>query len=260
MVTEESPAHFAPLEVSDVWPSFNHFVTPGAWPSHVYGMPSPGEGVKVGFHGVGDEVDPDARPLRTDKHAAVLAEYVREWMPGLDAATAVPISCTYTSTPDEAFVLDRVGRIVVGAGFSGQGFKFAPGVGAVLADLVLDPRAQRSGGLPPALSARHRARTTRFSSQTGASDSETAPSGAEHEEPIERPREPAVVRDGEHGALEAVQRLLERFGRDEVEVVGRLVQQQQRRARQLEQQDLEPRLLPARKCLETPARAWPTRP
>ena len=50
-------------------------------------------------------------------------------MPGLDAATAVPISCTYTSTEDEAFVLDRVGRIVVGAGFSGQGFKFAPGVG-----------------------------------------------------------------------------------------------------------------------------------
>ena len=68
-----------------------------------------------------------------------LAVYVREWMPGLDPDTSVPISCTYTSTPDEAFVLDRVGRIVVGAGFSGQGFKFAPGVGAVLADLVLDP-------------------------------------------------------------------------------------------------------------------------
>lgn len=142
VVTEESPAHFTPREVSDVWPSFNHFVTPGAWPANVYGMPSPGEGVKMGFHAVGDEVDPDARLFRTDKHAAVLAEYVREWMPGLDAATAVPISCTYTSTPDEAFVLDRVGRIVVGAGFSGQGFKFAPGVGAVLADLVLDPGAR----------------------------------------------------------------------------------------------------------------------
>ena len=63
-------------------------------------------------------------------------------MPGLDAETAAPISCTYTSTPDEAFVLDRVGRIVVGAGFSGQGFKFAPGVGAVLADLALDPGAR----------------------------------------------------------------------------------------------------------------------
>lgn len=142
VVTEESPAHFAPREATDEWPSFNHFVAPGTWPANVYGMPSPGEGVKVGFHAVGDEVDPDARPFRTDKHAAMLADYVREWMPGLDAATAVPISCTYTSTPDEAFVLDRVGRLVVGAGFSGQGFKFAPGVGAVLADLVLDSDAR----------------------------------------------------------------------------------------------------------------------
>ena len=141
-VTEESPAHFAPRDPDAPWPSFNHFVTPGGWPANVYGMPTPGEGVKVGFHTVGDVVDPDARPLRTDKLADVLAEYVREWMPGLDAETAAPISCTYTSTPDEAFVLDRVGRIVIGAGFSGQGFKFAPGVGAVLADLALDPAAR----------------------------------------------------------------------------------------------------------------------
>lgn len=141
-VTEESPAHFTPREPGVRWPSFNHFVTPGTWPANVYGMPTPGEGVKVGFHHVGDEVDPDDRPLRTGKHAQQLAEYVREWMPGLDADSAVPLSCTYTSTVDEAFVLDRVGRIVVGAGFSGQGFKFAPGVGAVLADLALDPAAQ----------------------------------------------------------------------------------------------------------------------
>lgn len=140
-VTEESPAHFAPRRADDVWPSFNHFVEPGSWPANVYGMPTPGEGVKVGFHLVGDEVDPDARLFRVDKHAAQLADYVRAWMPGLDADTAAPISCTYTSTVDEAFVLDRVGRIVVGAGFSGQGFKFAPGVGAVLAGLALDADA-----------------------------------------------------------------------------------------------------------------------
>ena len=141
-VTEESPAHFVPRDADHAWPSFNHFVAPGSWPANVYGMPTPGEGVKVGFHLVGDQVDPDARPFRVDKHAAELAEYVREWMPGLDPATAAPISCTYTSTDDEAFVLDRVGRIVVGAGFSGQGFKFAPGIGAVLAGLALDPDAR----------------------------------------------------------------------------------------------------------------------
>lgn len=139
-VTEETPAHFAP-RTDAAWPSFNHFVDPAAYPGTVYGMPTPGEGVKVGFHGVGDEVDPDARPHRAT-HQAALADYVREWMPGLDAASAVPISCTYTSTDDGTFVLDRRGRIVVGAGFSGHGFKFATGIGAVLADLALDSGAR----------------------------------------------------------------------------------------------------------------------
>ncbi len=139
-VTEETPAHFAPTG-GDAWPSFNHYVPPGRYPATVYGMPTPGEGVKVGFHRVGDLVDPDARPHVTT-HADALREYVREWMPGLDPSSAVPISCTYTSTPDSAFILDRRGRLVVGAGFSGHGFKFAPGIGAVLADLVSDPSAR----------------------------------------------------------------------------------------------------------------------
>ncbi|WP_425840318.1 FAD-dependent oxidoreductase [Microbacterium sp. PA5] len=140
-VTEESPAHFAPRDRASSWPSFNHFVAPGSWPANVYGMPTPGEGVKVGFHGVGDEVDPDARPFAATRQAE-LREYVRAWFPGLDPHSAAPISCTYTSTDDESFVLDRRGGIVFGAGFSGQGFKFAPGIGAVLADLVIDPAAR----------------------------------------------------------------------------------------------------------------------
>lgn len=142
-VTEEFPAHFqstASLRHA-TWPSFNHYVAPGTYPATVYGMPTPGEGVKVGFHRVGDEIDPDARPHAVT-HAASLSDYVREWMPGLDPGSAVPISCTYTSTDDSAFVLDRRGSIVVGAGFSGHGFKFAPGIGSVLAELALDPRAR----------------------------------------------------------------------------------------------------------------------
>ncbi|WP_298944401.1 FAD-dependent oxidoreductase [uncultured Microbacterium sp.] len=139
-VTEETPAHFT-ARIAGPWPSFNQFVAPGAQPANVYGMPTPGEGIKVGFHGVGDEIDPDARPHRPTWQRE-LAAYVGEWLPGLDPESAVPISCTYTTTPTEAFVLDRVGPLVIGAGFSGQGFKFAPGVGATLADLALDPTAR----------------------------------------------------------------------------------------------------------------------
>ncbi len=140
-VTEETPAHFAARDPGSPWPSFNHYASTGRYPAPVYGMPTPGEGVKVGFHRVGDVVDPDSRTDRIT-HADTLAEYVRERMPGLDPSSAVHLSCTYTSTDDSAFVLDRVGSIVVGAGFSGHGFKFAPGVGSTLAALALDPSAR----------------------------------------------------------------------------------------------------------------------
>ncbi|MFB8145736.1 FAD-dependent oxidoreductase [Microbacterium sp. NPDC056003] len=148
-VTEESPAHVAPRSPGDAWPSFNHFLGgSGAaghapHPGQTYGMPTPGEGVKVGFHHVGPVVDPDLRSFQpTPELARGLEDYVRDWFPGLDPASAEPISCTYTSTDTEDFVLDRRGRIVVGAGFSGHGFKFTPAVGGVLAHLAVDDTVQ----------------------------------------------------------------------------------------------------------------------
>ena len=68
--------------------------------------------------------------------AGIHERYAREWLPGVDADAMAAISCTYTSTGDTDFVLDRVGPVVVGAGFSGHGFKFVPTVGRILADLV----------------------------------------------------------------------------------------------------------------------------
>ena len=141
VVTQEQPAHFAVRDDAVAWPSFNHF--PGAddaydyWRSPVYGMLTPGEGVKAGWHGVGPVVDPDARDFApVPDQLAALQRYARDWLPGVDADLAAPISCTYTTTPDEHFVLDRVGPVVVGAGFSGHGFKFVPVVGRILADLA----------------------------------------------------------------------------------------------------------------------------
>ena len=51
--------------------------------------------------------------------------------------------CLYTNTPDENFILDfhpAHGNVVLGCVFSGHGFKFAPVVGEVLADLALQGR------------------------------------------------------------------------------------------------------------------------
>ncbi|WP_345800427.1 FAD-dependent oxidoreductase [Microbacterium sp. AZCO] len=142
-VTQEQPAFFAPLTgAPDEWPGFNHASSSDdpdtAWfPSGVYGMGSPGEGVKAGWHGVGPETHPDRRTYVPDPGlSALIRRYAREWLPGVDASTADEITCTYTSTPDSSFFLERVGPVTVGAGFSGQGFKFAPTIGRVLADLA----------------------------------------------------------------------------------------------------------------------------
>ena len=48
-------------------------------------------------------------------------------------------ACMYTNTPDGQFVIDQhpaYESVFFGSGFSGHGFKFAPVIGAVLADLA----------------------------------------------------------------------------------------------------------------------------
>ena len=142
-VTQEQPAHFRVTDAGAVWPGFNHYPAPDyqGWYSPVYGMQTPGEGIKAGWHGVGPEVDPDHRDfLPEPTQLAALQEYARQWLPGVDADSFEAISCTYTTTPDEDFILDRIGPVVIGAGFSGHGFKFTPVVGRILADLATGTR------------------------------------------------------------------------------------------------------------------------
>jgi len=144
VVTQEQPAHFAVLDTSFTWPGFNHGYRPGApgyeyWRSPVYGMHTPGEGIKAGWHGVGPVVDPDHRDFTSEpEQLLALRRYAREWLPGADPDAFTEISCTYTTSPDSNFVLDRRGPVIVGAGFSGHGFKFTPTVGRILADLTVD--------------------------------------------------------------------------------------------------------------------------
>lgn len=142
-VTQEQPAHFPLVTPTDemAWPSFNHRPaadpTYGYWRSGIYGLISPGEGLKVGWHAVGQEVDPDRRDfLPEPEQMKDLQRYVEEWIPGVDWTQPSPISCIYTLTEDENFILDREGPVTIAAGFSGHGFKFTPAIGRMLADLA----------------------------------------------------------------------------------------------------------------------------
>ncbi len=70
----------------------------------------------------------------------------RRYLPGYDSEPAATERCIYDNTPDEDFILDRAGNVVVGCGTSGHGFKFGPLLGRWLADLVSGPGGPRAPG------------------------------------------------------------------------------------------------------------------
>ena len=79
------------------------------------------------------------RPRRRSAPDERVARWVAAWagerFEGLGDVAGIE-TCLYTNTADEGFVLERHGRIVVGAACSGHGFKFAPVVGRTLAALA----------------------------------------------------------------------------------------------------------------------------
>jgi sarcosine oxidase len=112
----------------------------------VYGLGDDGgEGLKVGGHAVGPDVDPDDPEARIPPEAEVrrLAEAARRRLPGLPWPDGeLPVRgadvCCYALTPTDAPIVDRLDdHTVVCAGFSGHGFKFAPAVAGGAAELVL---------------------------------------------------------------------------------------------------------------------------
>ncbi|XP_036933183.1 peroxisomal sarcosine oxidase isoform X2 [Acanthopagrus latus] len=109
---------------------------------HIYGLPSneyPGL-VKICYH-MGSVADPDQRDMQRDRSDIdILQRFVTRCIPGLVPEPAVVESCLYTITPDRHFVIDThptCSNIVIGAGFSGHGFKFGPIIGKLLCELSL---------------------------------------------------------------------------------------------------------------------------
>jgi sarcosine oxidase len=103
-----------------------------------YTVPDPwaaGE-LKTALHMSGPPADPDERSFDADaERVATVVAYVAGLLPEA-SPTGASETCLYTNTPDEDFVLDRVGPIVIGSPCSGHGAKFAPLMGRLLADLA----------------------------------------------------------------------------------------------------------------------------
>jgi sarcosine oxidase len=102
-----------------------------------YGLPTPEGLVKVGEHYTGPVVDPDARTGELEPNTwQRMLGWVRRNVPGVEPQPVASNTCLYASAPDEDFVIDRVGRITVGVGLGGHGFKFLPILGRRLGELA----------------------------------------------------------------------------------------------------------------------------
>ena len=119
------------------------FMADGA--HYFYGFPAEVPwGLKVAEHNVSH--DPVADPLQLNRaltagdQRAVL-DFLARFFPALQPVLSKYAACMYSLTPDKHFVLDvhpECPAVVLGAGFSGHGFKFAPVVGEILAELALE--------------------------------------------------------------------------------------------------------------------------
>ncbi len=106
-----------------------------------YGFPHLEDvGLKIGRHDNGQvttardinrEIDPDEE--------AYLLDVLQKYLPGAAGPVLSSVTCMYTMTPDEHFIIDRHpehANVVFGCGFSGHGYKFAPAIGEALGELA----------------------------------------------------------------------------------------------------------------------------
>jgi len=125
MFTETAMPVFAYLDIG----IYGHPVYEGKTP-----------GVKIGFYN-----PPDV--ARTPSRIGSVEEFVAECIPGLRDAEVVDVAaasgvdtCWYDLVADDEFILGAVpgaDGLYTGVGWRGTGYKFAPWVGRVLAQLAL---------------------------------------------------------------------------------------------------------------------------
>jgi monomeric sarcosine oxidase len=134
----EDPARYQP----DRFPVFIADSAAG----EIYGFPIYGTpALKIANHAGGEVVDVETvdRETRPGENRDCL-ELAGRILPGVQPTVAKSAVCLYTMTPDTDFIVDRdprSSRVVFSAGFSGHGFKFAPAIGELLAEMVVDPKA-----------------------------------------------------------------------------------------------------------------------
>lgn len=146
--SDEAASGASPLSVAAGCPTFLFELPQGVF----YGFPRfDDRGVKVARHSGGAVV---AHASTVDRaldaaDCVVVADFVQSHLVGLAPGAHDHATCMYTMSPDEHFLVDLIPgepRVAFAAGLSGHGYKFAPVLGEVLADLVETGRTQHPVG------------------------------------------------------------------------------------------------------------------
>ena len=139
-VTRQQKFHFRSVDTSDLQPDRVPVYTD--YDLNYYGFPVWRGILNVADDNWGDFTDPDAVDRRADEETRVrMQEWVEALFPNRTWEHVQTETCLYTNTPDDDFILDRhpdIPNVVIGAGFSGHGFKFTPFIGELLVQLALD--------------------------------------------------------------------------------------------------------------------------
>src|SRR5262249_37733020 len=108
-----------------------------------YGFPPDGGGrLKIAKHHHADQtVDPDDYDRAVSgADESLIRAAIADHMPEANGELVAAKTCLYTMAPDGDFIIDRVpgaANVIVASPCSGHGFKFAPVIGEILADLAL---------------------------------------------------------------------------------------------------------------------------
>ena len=103
--------------------------------------------MKIARHHDGEATDPDhLRRDVADAELVPLRAFAATYLRGVTGRVIRTAVCMYTNTPDGDFVVDlhpEDPRVVVISACSGHGFKFAPVIGDIAADLACERRTSR---------------------------------------------------------------------------------------------------------------------
>jgi monomeric sarcosine oxidase len=101
-----------------------------------YALPDPVRGLKAAEHERGPDGDPESPRSPDTESVSRITDWVRGLFPAVEPRPHHTEACLYTNAPEDQFIIERRGDIVIGSACSGQGFQFAPLVGAKLAELA----------------------------------------------------------------------------------------------------------------------------